>query len=532
MGWLSCAIFWVAFLALLFQRMTTLLLYFQQEEYNQRRFFDTWKRVKLYDVLATAAILVFAILGFMLDAPSVATFFTGLALGLIAWREHKYIYKKPLVKTERAMRIRNLALGVTAPFVLLVFLDEVLAILMLQSLPLSLIAANTILQPIQQRINDGFVSSAIEKLRGSDLATIGVTGSFGKTTVKHILAELLEMDAPVFYSKGSINTKLGLTRHIRKRLQPAHKYFIAEMGAYKLGSIEELCQFARPEYGIVTAVGHAHTERFGSVDVIARAKSELAEWVCHHGKKLITTEAVAALAPFQALREQYPDKFCVVGRGEGCDVRLVSAELDGAAEGAAWQISAVIKKLDARVFEYDIPLLGEHNVLNTLLAVALVAELSPSLLDNLPRATRHLSQIPHRLQSKMRLGLPLILDDAYNSNETGFRNAVSVLSHLAKQRSGKAILVTPGIAELGHRHDEVHASLGQYCNDYCDVVYVVNPARIDAFAKHLDGSRLQVIPVDSFREADKHIQASQYGEQDVILYENDLPDVLEETRFL
>lgn len=528
MGWLSCFVFWLAFIALLFQRMNTLLAYFQQEEYNQRRFFDTWHRVRLYDVLATGAVIGLTILGFVFDASQGVAFWIGLAFAAIAWRESNYVYKKPLVKTERALRIRNLALGISAPFLLLVLLSDVLAIVIIQLLPLSLIAANTVLTPLQQRINEGFIASATEKLRNSDLITVGVTGSFGKTTVKHILAELLEMDAPVFYSKGSINTKLGLTRHIRKRLQPAHKYFIAEMGAYKLGSIDELCQFAAPEYGIVTAVGHAHTERFGSVEVIARAKSELAAWVCRHGKKLVTTEEVAALKPFADLRTQHPEKFCVVGRGEDCDVRLLNAELDD----AAWKISAQIGKTDAVVFDYEIPLLGEHNILNTLLAVALVAVLEPKLLDNLPRATRNLEQIPHRLQRKLRLGMPLLLDDAYNSNEQGFRNAVSVLSHLAKQREGKAILVTPGIAELGDQHDEVHGSLGQYCNDFCDIIYVVNPSRIETFVTNLDRTRVNVITVDSFKDADKRIQAENYDENDVILYENDLPDMLEEKRIL
>jgi UDP-N-acetylmuramoyl-tripeptide--D-alanyl-D-alanine ligase len=383
-----------------------------------------------------------------------------------------------------------------------------------------------LLQPAQQRVNEGFIDEARLRLEASDAVVIGVTGSFGKTTVKHMLADMLDVGGPVFFSRGSVNTVLGLTRHIRQRLQPAHRYFVAEMGAYQIGSIDRLCEFVKPTYGIVTAVGEAHAERFGGIENTAKAKSELARWICQHGVKLITTEAVIGLEPFADLRRQHPQKFVVVGHAATCDVRVGHSEL----VGGKWQITLEFPQ--SRQFSYALPLLGDHNILNSALAVALMESIDSGLLSKLPTRMAELEQVPHRLEFKEISGEPLILDDAYNSNERGFGNAVEVLNKLAAERGGRAVLVTPGIAELGEEHDEIHQRLGTHSAALCDVIVAVNPARISTFVSAVEGTQVQLLRASSLNEAREILGELNLGSADVILYENDLPDLLEEKRFL
>jgi UDP-N-acetylmuramoyl-tripeptide--D-alanyl-D-alanine ligase len=216
----------------------------------------------------------------------------------------------------------------------------------------------------------------------------------------------------------------------------------------------------------------------------------------------------------------------VCGPSDNADVQILESRLgkDG---------RSVNLRVGERVLELVVPLLGSYNAANIALVVGTVSRLAPDLLEALPAFVPHLEQTQHRLEKKEKVSAPLLLDDAYNSNEVGFREAVEVLKTLADERGGKSILVTPGIVELGDRHEAVHRGLGELSGKLCDAVYVVNPQRIPSF---LDGARAggkaMVTTVQRFSEAQKAIDREFRDPRDVVLYENDLPDVLEEARLL
>ena len=169
--------------------------------------------------------------------------------------------------------------------------------------------------------------------------------------------------------------------------------------------------------------------------------------------------------------------------------------------------------------------------MNSALAVVLAVLIDPRIADQIPFFTRTISQVPHRLQKIGAPGAALILDDAYNSNEMGFISAVTAMSKLANQRGGRRILVTPGIAELGLEHERVHRRLGSFSAENCDVIYVVNPARIIGFLDAARSGRAKIVEVPTFRDA-RIVIAKDLKQEDVVLYENDLPDLLEERRLL
>ena len=519
-------VLFASFVALVIQRISTLLTYFQQEEYDGKRFIDAWLNVRLFDLKASIATIVAIGLESTAVSNELAFVLLALAFLAIAYQERRYRYKKPLVITQRARRIFYLTAAMFVTASLTIFLHPFMAIIALQLAPLVLIAINTLLSPLQTHVNIRFENEARDKLECLNPVRIGITGSFGKTTVKHMLAEILEASGPVFFSQGSINTMLGHTRHIRQRLQWAHKYFMAEMGAYKIGSIKRLCDFIHPQYGIVTAVGDAHTERFGSLDAITQAKSELAAEVCARAGTVVLNFDLLKYEPFKAIKDHYGTQVVTVGQNNA-DVEVESHELDG----GSWSIS--LRSIDSRIppICYELPLIGEHNVLNSALAVTLAVIIDRSIADQIPYFTRTIEQVPHRLQKIGAPGSALILDDAYNSNELGFISAVSTMNKLAKQRGGRRILVTPGIAELGLEHDRVHNRLGSYCANNCDIVYVVNPDRIESFFNSVKSGSAEVIGVATFAVARGQI-AKDLKPEDVILYENDLPDLLEEKRML
>ncbi len=526
MAIVALALFFLALLYFGFVRMRTLLAYFQQEEYDPARFLIAWRTIRLFDVMASVALIIGFVLVFLNIWPSGAMVLMALVLALIAERERGYTFKKSLTMTPRATRLFRLALGLAGLVSLIVLIWPVTSILVIQALPIELVIANAILKPGEDRRNQAYIDEASEKLAAFKGIRIGVTGSFGKTSVKHILGQLLTLDAPVFYSRGSINTVLGLTRHIRQRLQPAHKYFIAEMGAYQKGSIAKLADFVKPGIGIITAVGEAHLERFGTLADTAMAKAELADYVCAHGRLVVVTEAVAALEPFARLRAAHPDKFVICGAGDSCDVRLVSSELTEA--GRKLSIALGDKRI-----ELVSPLLGAYNDLNICLCLAVIDAVAPDILPFVPAAAAELEQVPHRLEKRESVTGPLVLDDAYNANEAGMREALAVARALADQRGGRAVIVTPGIVELGARHAEVHAELGTLAGATSDIVHIVNPDRIRSFVRGAQAAKhARVATHASLVAARKALAEDSLDTKDVILYANDLPDVLEEKRIL
>lgn len=525
---LPCAIFLLALAGFLFVRINTVLTYFQQEEYDSSRFLGAVLRVRLFDVLATLGLLGLFIADRQFALGALVWLIAAGWLTILALRERGYAYKKRLVATQRLQRIRWLARGLMLVSLALLFIHPLAVFIILQLTPLAIMLSNRVLRPFQEKVNQGFVDEAITKLNDYQPVTIGITGSFGKTTTKHILAEILEAAGPVFYSPGSINTVLGLTRNIREKLQRGHKYFIAEMGAYGIGSIQRLCEFSDPDFGIVTAIGNAHTERFGDIATIAKAKSELVAYVCGKGGMAVIPADILEHEPFQTLKSKYPELVRTVGETEDADFQIVKAEL----EESNWSIELRDGDNPAAVpLRYTLPLLGDHNILNSALSVVMTYLVNPSSASRIAAFSKDVEQVQHRLQKVDNPGQPLILDDAYNSNEIGFKNAVKVLRELAKHRGGKAILVTPGVAELGLEHDSVHGRLGTFAAEHCDTVIAVNPDRIEAFVSAIDPAAVSFHTRASFAEA-RRLVTEISAPEDVVLYENDLPDLLEESRLL
>ncbi|MEL7109186.1 MAG: Mur ligase family protein [Pseudomonadota bacterium] len=522
------ALFVLALLGFGYVRINTILTYFQQEEYDSSRFLGAVLRVRLYDVLASLGLIVLFLVNTQIALGPYAWLIAAGLLTALALRERGYAYKKKLVTTQRLKRIRWLARGFFALSLGLLFVHPLAVLIILQLTPLLIMLANGLLRPFQDKINQGFIDEAVAKLNAFEPATIGITGSFGKTTTKHILADVLEAAGPVFYSPGSINTVLGLTRNIREKLQRGHKFFIAEMGAYGIGSIKRLCEFSDPDYGIVTAIGNAHTERFGDIATIAEAKSELVEHVCGKGGIAVIPHEILDHEPFSRLKTIYPNLVRTVGTTDAADFMITRAEL----EDSNWAIQVQDLTIpNAPPLTYTLPLLGDHNILNSALAVVMTYIVQPSAATRIAAFSKDVEQVQHRLQKVEHPGQPLILDDAYNSNEIGFKNAVKVLRDLAQHRKGRAILVTPGVAELGLEHDRVHGRLGTWASDHCDTIIAINPDRISTFIDAIDQDKVDFHVRASFAEA-RRLVGDISSPDDVVLYENDLPDILEESRLL
>ena len=136
-------------------------------------------------------------------------------------------------------------------------------------------AALAIAKPIEDRLAQGFVDKATERLASVKPLVVGITGSYGKTSTKGYVAHLAGATKSVVASPASFNNRAGLARAVNEHLAPGTEVFVAEMGTYGPGEIAELCRWVKPSVGVITAIGPVHLERFGSEDRIVEAKAEL-----------------------------------------------------------------------------------------------------------------------------------------------------------------------------------------------------------------------------------------------------------------
>ena len=166
-----------------------------------------------------------------------------------------------------------------------------------------MLLANEINKPMENSIRLGFINDARRIVKESpSLDVIGVTGSYGKTSTKHALNAILSEQFNTLMTPESYNTPMGITITIRNYLKPIHSKFIAEMGAYKVGEINELCEIAYPKYGVLTSVGPQHLETFKTIDNVKQTKFELIEYLPEDGIGFINIDD-------ENIRDYYENKF-------------------------------------------------------------------------------------------------------------------------------------------------------------------------------------------------------------------------------
>lgn len=507
----------VTFVIFAARRLLTYLHAYQQEDYDSRRLMR-WIAVKsVFDKRLTAALLLITLPASLIGLPAgIASAPVILFFALIE-KDPLRRSKKKLVLTSRAKRIYTLAL-----LVCVLISCPALAtmpaywIIPVQLIPLTLLLANLALRPYEASVQKRLWNEAHAKLQELRPVVVAVTGSYGKTSVKHILGHILKSSAATLITPGSVNTPMGITRIIREQLEKRYKYFVVEMGAYGPGSIARLCRLAPPDLGVITSIGHAHYERFKSLETVARAKFELAEAVAEkNGLVVVNAQTLDFARPQQLLKEK-PEMFLVVG-GNGFQITAVEQTLEGTSVRLSWQ---------GQEHYIEAPLYGEHHGIN--MALAYTAALALGLPEkHIVTALKSTPQIAHRLEVKPHAQGGLLIDDAYNSNPGGFRSALDLLDMISQGR--RRILITPGMVELGKAHDGMHAEIGKYAAAKADVVIAVQSRRIASFVnafREAKSEGQQIIETESFAQAQAWL-AENGRKDDVILLENDLPDIYE-----
>ena len=373
--------------------------------------------------------------------------------------------------------------------------------------------SNLINKPIETAINNWYINDAKRILSECpSLHKVGITGSYGKTSMKFYLDELLNSKYNTLKTPESFNTPMGVTITIRNYLKPTHEYFICEMGARRVHEIKELCDIAEPHDGIITSVGPQHLETFGSIENVLNTKFELADCVKAKGGKIYLN------GDNELIRKKAPEYEGAIlyGLQEGNDYR--ATDISVSSRGTEFTVTAP----DGETKRFSTKLLGEHNVQNVLGAIA-YAHGTGIPLEKLTLPVKRIQAVPHRLQLLDKGNGLTFIDDAYNSNPSGCRAALAVLELFDACR----ILVTPGMVELGAKQKELNFEFGKEAAKSCDYIVLVGKAQTEPIYNGIKDAGYDmnnVYVADGLNDALTNVMAHQTDKKKVVLLENDLPD--------
>ena len=496
-----------------------LIHYFQLESYQFPGYFRTLKRNALKALLPGC---VLALAGLVIrlagGGSTIGVSDVLMALGFAAvgaafmQLQKKQKAKKALVFTPRVKRLYAVgavvfvlvfwALGAVCDW--LMFLSPVL-------LPAWVALAGLLAWPIEKLISEMYFRDAQRILKSRpDLIKIGITGSYGKTSVKFILGTMLQEKYQTLVTPSSFNTPMGVTKIIRSKLQPAHQVFVAEMGARHVGDIKELCRLVHPHHGVLTSVGPQHLDTFKTLERIKKTKYELMDAIPESGCCFFPDDGAICRELYDKTGKE--KRLACVRKG---DADVWAEDITVSPAGSSFMLCTADDSIRC-----ETKLLGEHNIQNIVLAASVCLHLKMTLRQ-IARGISRIAPVEHRLQLIPSTGVTII-DDAFNSNPRGANAALDVI----RQFSGRRIIITPGMVELGAEEAAFNREFGKKMASCVDVAILVG-------RKHTQPIQEGLMEA-GFDKANLHVTASleeaaailrQIGRSgDVALFENDLPD--------
>ena len=509
----------------------------QQNLYNENNRYLKWLSRNLGELIDVDFFaIVLSIIGLlfldksssMINATIVAISIIYIFLGLF-WKKRLsgFQNKKPLVITARVKRlIFTMSILYLIPTVLLFinYLDNsfiwilVLSVMVYLNCIIVLIC-KFINIPAEKYVYHYYLTKAKKKLYSmNNLKVIGITGSYGKTSSKNILSDILNIKYDALPTPRNLNTPYGLMITINNHLDKFNDVFIAEMGAYVRGEIKDLCNLVRPKYGILTRIGTAHLESFGSEENIVKGKFELIESLPSDGF------AVLNMDDEKQVNYDLKNNVKVIWIGidnKDADVRAVDIKCSN--KGTNFN---VIFKGDKTKYNFQTKLLGDHSVYNILAGIACGREFGISI-EELQQAVKSVRTVEHRLELK-KLGNFYQIDDAYNSNPVGAANACKVLGMMP----GTKVVVTPGMIELGDKEDYYNKEFGKQIAEVADYAVLVGEEKTKPIKEGLleaGYAEDKIVVYNDVRDAYSFIRGLTGGKKDVYaLFENDLPDTYNE----
>jgi len=283
---------------------------------------------------------------------------------------------------------------------------------------------------------------------------IGITGSAGKTTVKEMVASILRQKGNVLATQGNFNNHIGVPLTLL-RLNESDQFAVIEMGANHMGEIAYCASLAKPDISVINNVEAAHIEGFGSVEGVAKAKSEIYQALTDKGTAVINLDSNFAdqwIEQFATLQKttvsRHKNANFVADNCQTQDNGNVTFTMQHTQDGNSQSISV------------QLPVPGMHNVSNALVAAAL-ASAAGADMEMIKVGLETMVSVKGRLNQFKAANGALIIDDTYNASVASVKAATDYLASL----SGTKVLVLGDMAELGDESDRYHREVGKYAKE-------------------------------------------------------------------
>ena len=333
----------------------------------------------------------------------------------------------------------------------------------------------------------GFEMKAEKKLEQmSNMVVVGVTASYGKTSIKNYIAHILSAKYNTYATPRSVNTFGGVLKDINEDLPSDTEVYVVEMGARGAGDIAEISKFVNPHLAVVGKIGPAHIEYFGSLENIRNTKMEILSssrlkeaWV--HDSAMVKPEKIVHTF--------------------GKDISNIRATLDG----LDFEMDGV---------DYHANILGSFNAMNIAVAIKIAKTLDMDE-ETIKKQLATLEPTPHRLQ-RMDAGGKVIIDDSFNGNIDGMLEGFN----LSSTYEGRKVLITPGLVEVD---DEFNIQVAKRANEVFDVVVVTGDLNYAIFKEYVDKDKLVKLESKA-KMQEMLVEETKIG--DLILFANDAPSFI------
>ncbi|MDQ1263899.1 MAG: UDP-N-acetylmuramoyl-tripeptide--D-alanyl-D-alanine ligase [Campylobacterota bacterium] len=345
---------------------------------------------------------------------------------------------------------------------------------------------------IERFLFEAFKKEAKKRLKSiENLQIIAITGSYGKTSIKNFVAEILSKKYKVYATPRSVNTIGGIIRDVNESLPSDTEIYVCEAGARESGDIYEISTFLEPQTVVVGKVGLAHIEYFKSLQNIIATKLEIMQ----------SPRLERAFVHTSVTDEEHP-KVTFFG---GSEIQSVNATLDGV------DFELI---LDGKSVKFHTNILGAFQTMNISVAAQIAKKFGMSD-EEIQDAVSKLTPVAHRLQM-IKAGGKLILDDGYNGNIDGMLEAV----RLCSLHEGRKVIVTPGLVESSN---ELNLKLIDAINSVFDTVIVTGALNAELFDKNLKVKN-KIILSDKSKMQEVLLEHTRAG--DIILFANDAPNFI------
>ena len=397
---------------------------------------------------------------------------------------------KPLVFTGRVKRFFA-AMLLFALFIAVAFKHFAVVI------PIFLAFAVSIF--IEKMLFNGFKVKAQKKIASMDgMKVVGITASYGKTSIKNYVEHLLKSKYKTYATPRSVNTLGGVMIDVNNDLPEETEVYVVEMGARGEGDIAEISTFVNPHYVVVGKIGPAHIEYFRTMENIRNTKMEI-----------LQTDRLKTAWVHESAMVKAETNVHTFGTKENLDIRSNVAAPEFVIEDVEATLEATSFTLQG--VRYSASILGAFNAMNLAAAVLVAKELGLSD-EQIQTQLSTLEPVAHRLQ-RIDAGGKVILDDSFNGNIDGMMASFD----LATTYEGRKVVITPGLVEVD---DALNVQVAQRANEVFDVVVVTGDLNYAIFKEHVDADKLVKLATKGEME---QMLVEQTVAGDLILFANDAP---------